>query len=210
MTTKTEKPKLFFKKRRQFSKTKSSVWLETKKWLFKFFLLFASLFIASIILYLFFLPKNKFQKVREKILTQPDNLDARLELIKIYLANNQFEKAETELLKLQSDKVARLPSPDGEANGGQAKPQNEKIKKLWQRKYEEDPKEIQKQAQEWQNLLTQYPDYRDGWLQLALLYLKLNEIQEAKKTLEKAQQLSPNYEVTKEFQEGFFGTFLGF
>lgn len=48
---------------------------------------------------------------------------------------------------------------------------------------------------EWQAVVNQYPDYRDGWLQLAFQYVKNNEINKAKDALKTARELDPNNEV---------------
>lgn len=135
----------------------------------------------------FFVPKDQFQQVKEDILQDPRHIEARLELIEIYLKNNQFAEAEDELKKLESLEGA--------------KNLDSVIAALWQIKYQEDPKELEKQTNQWEKLLASRPDYRDGWLKLTLLYLKLGENGKAQKALETALSLSPNYEITKELEK---------
>lgn len=135
----------------------------------------------------FFIPKDRFQQVKENILQDPRNTETRLELIEIYLKNNQFIEAEDELEKLESLKGAK------KLSGA--------IAALWQTKYREDPKELEKQSDQWEEMLASRPDYRDGWLKLTLLYLKLGENEKAQKTLETALSLSPNYKITKELEK---------
>ena len=48
---------------------------------------------------------------------------------------------------------------------------------------------------QWQEIITQYPNYRDGWIQLSYQYIKNNELQKAKEALEMAKELDPNNEV---------------
>ena len=97
--------------------------------------------------------------------------------------NNQFDEAEKELEKLQNYS------------------QSEKLTTLWQIKSSKDPQEIRKQIEAWQKILSKYPDYRDGWLELALLWTKLKEVKKAKQAIQKAATLSPNYPLTKELEK---------
>jgi len=91
-------------------KIKTSFWREFKRWLLKYFLIFAGLFMASFIFYLFLLPRDRFQKVKEAILANPNNLEARIELVEIYLNNNQFKEAEEELQAIQTGIFSELES----------------------------------------------------------------------------------------------------
>ena len=111
-------------------------------------------------------------------------------MVEIYFQNNQFEEAEKELEKVQRSKGSMV--------------QSEKLSTLWREKQTKDPKEIEKQVKEWEELLKEYPDYRDGYLELTLLYLKLGKTKKAKEALQKALELSPNYEKSKKLKESFF------
>jgi tetratricopeptide (TPR) repeat protein len=160
------------------------------KLLFKLLLVGGALVFSGIVLYSFFLPKNRFQQTREKALKNPADLETRLALIKIYLQNNQFEEAERELVKLQSFRTAEF--------------QSNRIARLWGEKRANDPKEIEKEISSWEALVTQHPDYRDGYLQLAFLYLKLGETSKGESFFGKAKELSPNSKIVKIFEEVFF------
>ncbi|HUW21207.1 MAG TPA: tetratricopeptide repeat protein [Candidatus Bathyarchaeia archaeon] len=165
-------------------------WPGTQKWLHKFFLLFTGLFITVLIFYIACLPKNHFQRVRDKIIIQPNDVQARLELAEIYLKNNQFKEAERELTKIQSLKTSKWPNELLQA-----------LALLWEEKRQKDPGEIKKQIKNWEKTIGQYPDYRDGYLQLSFFYLKLGQYEKARENLNKAKALSPNYPVIKELEK---------
>ncbi|MBN1263396.1 MAG: hypothetical protein JW991_03485 [Candidatus Pacebacteria bacterium] len=153
------------------------------------FLVFISFFLTGWIFYLFFLPKSHFSTTKEKLLRIPDNIEAQIELAAIYLENNQFSQAERLLYKIQENKDAEK--------------QKLELKKLWEEKIDNDPREVLLQTEKWQKLLEQYPDYRDGWLKLTLLYLKLNEKEKAESAFNIARSMAPNFEVLKKIEEFF-------
>lgn len=45
----------------------------------------------------------------------------------------------------------------------------------------------------WQAIVSRYPDYRDGYYQLAVLAYQLNKFSESKTYLQKVRSLDPNY-----------------
>jgi len=149
---------------------------------------------AGITLASFFLPKNQLQILKEKLVKSPYDLEAHLELAKIFLGANQFEKAEKELKFLQFNSQSEI--------------RNSVIEVLWQQKHYSDPKDIKKLISGWEEVLEKYPDYRDGYLQLAYLYYKLDKNKQAKENLKKALALDPNWEKTKELKEIIFEDLL--
>jgi cytochrome c-type biogenesis protein CcmH/NrfG len=46
----------------------------------------------------------------------------------------------------------------------------------------------------WEMVVREYPDYRDGWLQLCVSYLEKGEKTKAKEALQMAKTLDPNNE----------------
>jgi tetratricopeptide (TPR) repeat protein len=150
--------------------------------------------ISGAVLGSLFLPKNNFQILKEKLAKNPYDLEAHLELAKIFLKSNQFEEAEKELKFLQANsQSARL--PDGQAI------RNSVIETLWQQKHYSDPKDIKKLISGWEEVLEKYPDYRDGYLQLAYLYYKTYQDEKAKENLTKALRLDPNFSPTEELKK---------
>jgi Tfp pilus assembly protein PilF len=156
---------------------------------FKILLISGGILVSLLLFYSFFLPKDQFRQVKEKIFKNPQSLEARLELAEIYLENNQFKEAEKELGFL-TEAIEELNDE-----------QKVKLNKLWEIKRAKDPEEIRSEADNWQKIIDQYPEYRDGYLQLAILHLKLGEKEKASQALEKAAELAPNYQAAKELEE---------
>jgi len=154
---------------------------------FKNIALFTTLVLTGFILVTFFLPQDQWSYLRNKLLNNSSDHQARLELAEMYLNHRQFLEAETELNKLQKAKL--LPH------------QEQLLAQLWQRKQAEDPQEIEAEIVKWQQILADYPDYRDGWLKLTILYLQLGKDDQATQALKNALELNPNYEITKNLQE---------
>ena len=147
--------------------------------------------ISGFVLGSLFFSKNDFQILKEKLVKEPNNLGLHLQLAKILLDANQFEKAEKELKFLQNNpRFARL--PDGQET------RNSEIERLWQQKHYSDPKDIKKLISYWEEILEKYPNYRDGYLQLAYLYYKIYQDEKAKENLTKALELDPNFETAQE------------
>jgi len=143
--------------------------------------------ISGAVLGSFFLPKNNFQILKEKLVNNPYDLESHLELAKIFLEANQFEKAEKELKFLQANSQSGI--------------RTSVIEALWQQKHYSDPKDIKKLISGWEEVLEKYPNYRDGYLQLAYLYYKTYQDEKAKENLTKALRLDPNFSPTEELKK---------
>jgi len=52
----------------------------------------------------------------------------------------------------------------------------------------------QKRISEWEQLLAEKPDYRDGWLQLSSLYAKVGNVKKSKEAFNNAKKIDPNFE----------------
>ena len=61
--------------------------------------------------------------------------------------------------------------------------------------------EVQKQVHQWQQVVTKYPDYRDGYFQLAVLEYQLGDTTRARVYDEKALELDPNFQSGKELEQ---------
>jgi cytochrome c-type biogenesis protein CcmH/NrfG len=53
----------------------------------------------------------------------------------------------------------------------------------------------------WEQILSERPDYRDGWIQLANLYYQSGDKIEAKTAILKAKELDPNNETVLSFEK---------
>ncbi|MBU3956928.1 hypothetical protein KKI19_01420 [Patescibacteria group bacterium] len=142
----------------------------------------------------FFLPKNSFQQAKHSLLKNSGDFQAQLVLAEELLANNQFEEAEKMLLLAQN----QINLSDNQVLGEQTNPQ---LEELWQKKYYSDPEDIKKLITAWEKIVSEKPNYRDGYLQLAYLHYKLYENEKAQECLEKAIELDPNYELARELKK---------
>jgi len=143
--------------------------------------------VSGMVLTSFILPKNNSQVLKERLIKEPNNFELHLQLAKIFLQANQFEKAEKELKFLQANSQSEI--------------HNLEIEKLWLQKHYSDPKDIKKIISFWEEILEKYPDYRDGYLQLAYLYYKTYQDDKAKENLTKALELDPNFPPTNEIKK---------
>lgn len=143
--------------------------------------------IAGSLIASFFLPKDRFQLTKERLIKNPNDLEAQLILAEEFLKNNQFEEAE---------KILNLAQ-----NNPQSAIHNSEIEKLWQQKHYSDPKDIKKLIAGWEEIVGKYPNYRDGYLQLAWLYYKIYEDKKAKENLSKALELDPNFKPASELEK---------
>ena len=66
----------------------------------------------------------------------------------------------------------------------------------WQEK-----KRTENEIVEWKEASEKYPGYRDIYLRLAVLNWKIKNDEKAKENLQKAKELDPNFEMTKEIEE---------
>ncbi|MBU2577411.1 tetratricopeptide repeat protein [Patescibacteria group bacterium] len=53
---------------------------------------------------------------------------------------------------------------------------------------------VTENSKEWEKIVSENPDYRDGWLQLCAAYFEEGEKQKAKEALQMAKTLDPNNE----------------
>lgn len=59
----------------------------------------------------------------------------------------------------------------------------------------------QKTAFDWEQILAERPDYRDGWIQLAAIYYKLGNKEKAKEAISKAKVLDPTNPTILSFEK---------
>ena len=52
----------------------------------------------------------------------------------------------------------------------------------------------QKTTYEWEQILAEKPDYRDGWLSLAASYAKTGDLTKARRAFNRAKEIDPNFE----------------
>lgn len=59
----------------------------------------------------------------------------------------------------------------------------------------------QRLAFDWEQILAERPDYRDGWIQLAATYYKLGDKEKAKEALQRARSLDPYNDTILSFEK---------
>lgn len=117
-------------------------------------------------------PKSLFELSKETAQQNPSAASHHLFLAQQLLTTNQFTQAETE---------ARLAANE------------ETLQKIQEVKNQ--PEDIKGQIRFWQEVIDQFPNYRDAYIKLAILNWKIYRSFEAKRNLEKAFQIDPNNEV---------------
>lgn len=141
----------------------------------------------------FLYPKNEVQILKWRLLNNPNDFETHLTLAEKLLDNNQFEEAEKSLLLTQkllttNNKQQRT------KNAVLGEKTNSKISELWQRKHYADPQDIKKLIALWEKIVVEKPNYRDGYLQLAILNYKIWQNEKARQYLNKALEIDHNFE----------------
>ncbi|HUS52312.1 MAG TPA: hypothetical protein VMX77_02495 [Candidatus Bathyarchaeia archaeon] len=156
--------------------------------------------IAFLIFYSLFLPKSRFQLAKERLVKNPQDFEAHLVLAEEYLGNNQVEQAEKELLLAQrtSQTKATLNQENSLVLGEES---NLKWEALWQRKVQANPEDIKKLIIYWERITAEKENYRDAYLQLALLHYQLFENKKAQEYLDQVLELDPNFEPARKIKE---------
>lgn len=142
------------------------------------FLLFASLW-----------PRTGFQKAAWEVGKWPNNPHLHLALAKEYAQVHHFNLVQKEVSQANSLNPLSL----YENKAMLEKIFAEKIKK----------QEIEKEIKRWEEILKEYPGFRDVYLRLSLLYWQLYDNLMADTYLKNASRLSPNYSTVLQFQQFF-------
>jgi len=144
----------------------------------------------------FFYPQDEIQILKIRLLNNPYDFKSHLALAEKLLDNNQFEQAEQSLLLAQNLQISSSTNQKvlGETTSSQ-------LQELWQKKRYADPKDIQRLIDAWEKIVQEKPNYRDGYLQLAILNYKIYENEKAEEYLNKALAIDPNFEPAKELKK---------
>ncbi len=71
---------------------------------------------------------------------------------------------------------------------------------IQKQRLDKERQKIAKDIEFWQNTTQKYPDYRDAYFQLAILEYKIKNIDLAKKYVQKALELDPNFEAGEKLE----------
>lgn len=165
-----------------------------KKWVEENVVLVGVILTIFLINLSLFLPKDRFQQAKERLVRNPSDLQAHLILAEEHLKNNQIDEAERELL--WAEKHLRGGVAPAAYLGGESV-----FDRLWQQKRYSDPEDIKELIKYWEGIVSEKPDYRDGFIQLALLHYKLYQNEKAKEYLQKALELDPNFKPAREMEK---------
>lgn len=135
------------------------------------------------------LSKGSFVSTKEKILAAKNFQENHLYLSHLFILNNQFGLAETEVLTV-------LTSSTDAVNKSGVK---DKLRKVTKLKNQES--EIVAEIRFWTSLVNTHPFYRDAYIKTAILFSKQRRLFEAKKYIENASLLDKNNQIIKEFQK---------
>jgi len=144
----------------------------------------------------FLYPQNEIQILKIRLLRNNNDLKTHLALAEQLLANNQFKEAEEALQLAQNLQIKNSPNLKvlGETT-------NFQIQALWQEKHYADPQDIKKLITLWEKIVAEKSNYRDGYLQLALLNYKIYENQKAIESLKKALEIDPNFAEARKLEK---------
>lgn len=155
-------------------------------------LISVSLGVFFLVLAVRFLPEiptsnpSLFDQQKKEVLKNPFRPEPHFQLAQLYLENNNLESAKKELL------LALNLDPDYQ----KAKDLEKEIENQ-----EKGPQRIKAEIQEWEKVLEEKPDYRDAYLQIAVLNWQIYKETEAREAVNKALELDPNFEAGKKFKK---------
>jgi len=128
-----------------------------------------------------------FEQAKITVMLFPKDISIHLILAQEYLKRGDVEALERELL-LSQELVEKNPPSTPSVLGEALSP----IKIL--EKIKNEPQRIGQEISYWENVVSQKPDYRDAYLQLAILNYRIYKNEKAKEYLKRAREIDPNYE----------------
>lgn len=143
------------------------------------------------------LPQDVFELERAKlgVLLYPQDLNAHLFLAQEYLKRGDMKDLERELLLSQALTDQRPETSNSSVLGASLSP----LKVL--EKIKGEPQRLRQEIAFWEKVAAEKPDYRDAYLQLAILNYQIYETNKAKENLAKALDLDPNFAPTRELEK---------
>lgn len=142
-------------------------------------------------------PTNSLTQAQTAVLLSPRNVSSHLLLSQKYLASGNMPAVERELTLTQSLNTPYDLHPTASVLGITLSP----LKILENIKAE--PQQIRNEIAFWEKVVAEKSGYRDAYLQLTILNYKIYQIDRAKKYLEKAKEIDPNYEKVQELENLF-------
>jgi len=139
---------------------------------------------------------SDFERAKLAAMLYPNDLSSHLLLAQEYLKRGNMEGVERELLLAQDlgGKTSATSSGSPTVLGVFLSPSKilEKIKN--------EPKRIREEISFWEKVISEKPDYRDAYLQLAILNYQIYKKERAKEYLEKALKIDPNFAPARQLE----------
>lgn len=148
--------------------------------------LFFYAFVFAILIYFLIFPKNSNDSsyvFRNKAFYDYYNVSDHLALSEYYQSINNLSRAKQELIIALRISKSSLQFGD-------------RFFSVWLE--EQKPVETQREIAFWEDYLAKKPNYRDGWIQLAVLYYRIYQDTKATHALRVAIELDPNYSRARE------------
>jgi tetratricopeptide (TPR) repeat protein len=130
--------------------------------------------------------QKEFEQTKRELAQNPTNPKLHLGLARIYEKANDLRKAKEEIF------TALQYSP-------QDKLIQENLKEI--KKLEQKPQEIREEIAKWEGVASLYPNYRDAWFRLSILYWQIFDEKKTESALEKVLELDPNFEPAENFRK---------
>ena len=140
---------------------------------------------------------TKIRQAKLAVMLSPNDISNHLLLVQEYLGQGNMDSVERELTLADSLNTKHLKLNTNKVLGETLSP----LKILEEIKAE--PQKIKNEISFWEKVVASKPDYRDAYLQLSILHYQIYETQKAKAYLEKAREIDPNFESTKNLEEIF-------
>jgi hypothetical protein len=121
---------------------------------------------------------GRINEIKINLLTNPDNSSILTDSIERLIANENYSDA---------NYISEVYSIN--------KPEDIYLNKLKDVIYlkNNSKKIVGLQIQKWTKIIKKYPEYRDAYSKLSMLYLRMGDREEAKKYFEAARQINPNW-----------------
>lgn len=136
-----------------------------------------------------------FERAKLAVMFYPNDLNSHLFLVQEYLKRGELEEVERELLLAQELTEKTPETTSSGVLGATLSP----IKIL--AKIKNEPQRIKNEISFWEKVVSEKPDYRDAYLQLAILNYQIYENEKAKEYLRIALELDPNYEPARKLEK---------
>ncbi len=136
-----------------------------------------------------------FERAKLTTMLEPHDFSSHLLLSQEYLKRGNLEAVERELILAQNLEVSPSSVTTASVLGLSLSPI-----KIWQ-KILNEPQRVKEEIRFWEKVIVKKPDYRDAYLQLAILNYQIFNKQKAKEYLHKALELDPNFGPSKELEK---------